>query len=63
MTRVILRKRMRTTVPTHLDKRSFGADAIQCLRQGLIVLADIFVLKQRGVFTPGLCTVRYELIP
>jgi putative protein kinase ArgK-like GTPase of G3E family len=41
------------TVITHLDKRSFSADPIQCLRQGLIELADIFVLKQSGGIHAG----------
>src|SRR5258708_36327960 len=40
-------KSIPTTVPTHLDKRSFSADVIQRLCQALIVLADILVLKER----------------
>ena len=39
-------RRVHTTVLTHLDKRSFGANTIQCLCQGLVILADILVLKE-----------------
>lgn len=33
------------TLHTHLDKCGSGADAIECLRQRLIELANILVLK------------------
>ena len=38
------------TIQTHLDIRGLTADAIQCLGQSLVVLADILVLEGVAVF-------------
>lgn len=35
------------TISTHLDKRGSGTNAIECLRQSLIILPDILVLNQQ----------------
>jgi hypothetical protein len=50
------------TILTHLDKRGLTADAIQCLSQSLVVLADILVLEGVAVFISiSINGVRYDV--
>jgi len=45
-------KRCSATVLTHLDECGLTADAIQCLSQRLVVLADILVLEGVSISRP-----------